>query len=376
MKENDKLYMLNAIELAKSGIGAVNPNPLVGAIIVKNDKIIGRGYHKAYGTLHAERNALASAIEDPKGATMYVTLEPCCHYGKTPPCTDAIIESGISRVVIGSRDPNPLVSGKGSKILKDAGIDVSEDFLIDECDSINKIFFHYIKNNTPYVTMKYAMTQDGKIATYSGKSKWITDIKSREHTHYSRNQHMAIMVGLGTVLADDPELTCRLYDGISPIRIICDSNLRTPLDSKLVTSAKYSNEKMRNPRTIIATTVSDKEKIKKFSDMGVTILTTPKTDTGKVNLISLMDTLGKMGIDSILLEGGGQLNWAALSVGIVQRVQTYIAPKIFGGEKGKGPVSGIGIENPKQAIQLANTTMTKIGQDFLLESEVIPCSQE
>ena len=226
----DTEYMKIALELAKKGCGFVNPNPMVGAVIVKGDEMIGMGYHEKYGNLHAERNAILSCKKSPKGATLYVTLEPCCHYGKTPPCTEAIIESGISKVVIGSSDPNPLVQGQGVNILRNNGIKVIENVLKEECDEINKAFFHYIKTKTPYVVMKYAMTIDGKIATYTGKSKWVTGEEARQNVHKDRHKYSAIMVGVGTVLADNPMLNCRIEECKNPIRIICDTNLRTPIN--------------------------------------------------------------------------------------------------------------------------------------------------
>jgi len=239
--------MRRAIALAKAGEGWVHPNPLVGAVIVKDGRIIGEGYHWKFGELHAERNAIASLTEPADGATIYVTLEPCCHYGKTPPCTEAIIENRIARVVIGSRDPNPLVAGKGAAVLREAGIEVEEDFLREECDAINPVFFHYITEKTPYVIMKYAMTADGKIATKTGASKWITGSAAREEVHRIRHACMGIMVGIGTVLADDPMLNCRMGEddgdagrlGVrQPIRIICDSHLRIPADSQICQTAQ------------------------------------------------------------------------------------------------------------------------------------------
>jgi len=235
---NDAEYMGRAIELARLATGFTNPNPLVGAVIVKDGRIIGEGYHKKCGELHAERNAIASLCESAKGATIYVTLEPCCHHGKTPPCTEAIIENEISRVVIGSRDPNPLVAGKGAKILREHGIEVIEDFMRDECNELNPVFFHYITKKTPFVTLKYAMTADGKIATKTGASKWITGEKAREEVQHMRHAHMAIMAGIGTVLADDPMLNVRVEGLKSPVRIICDSRLRIPTNSKIVSTAK------------------------------------------------------------------------------------------------------------------------------------------
>jgi diaminohydroxyphosphoribosylaminopyrimidine deaminase/5-amino-6-(5-phosphoribosylamino)uracil reductase len=220
-----------ALQLAEKGCGWVNPNPLVGAVIVKDGEIIGRRFHEKYGKAHAERNAIASCIKSPKGATLYATLEPCCHHGTNPPCTDAIIESGIKRVVIGSSDPNPLVRGKGVAIMRRHGIEVVEGVLKEECDKLNQVFFHYIQRKKPYVIMKYAMTMDGKIATYTGESKWITGEAARQRVHEDRHRYSGIMVGVGTVLADNPLLTCRMEGGKNPLRIICDTRLRTPINA-------------------------------------------------------------------------------------------------------------------------------------------------
>ena len=248
MREN---YMRLAMELALKGGNRVSPNPLVGAVIVKDGEIIGQGYHEEYGGPHAEINALRSADSSPTGATMYVTLEPCCHHGKTPPCTEALIRSGISRVVVGAKDPNPLVAGRGMEILRESGISVEMSELESECEALNRIFFHYIRTGTPYVVMKYAMTLDGKTATVSGRSRWISGEVSRENVHRTRNMLTAIMTGSGTVLADDPELTCRIEGGRDPIRIICDSRLRIPLDAKVFRNTD-------SIKTIVATCTKDR----------------------------------------------------------------------------------------------------------------------
>lgn len=356
-------YMEIALELAKRGCGFVNPNPMVGAVIVKDNEIISKGYHERYGGFHAERNAILNCKSSMDGATIYVTLEPCCHYGKTPPCTDLIIKSGISKVVIGSLDPNPLVSGKGVKILRDNGIEVVENVLKEECDKLNEGFFHYILKKRPYVVMKYAMTIDGKIATYSGKSKWITGEEARYRVHQDRHRYSAIMVGIGTVLMDDPMLNCRIKDSKNPIRIICDTNLKTPIDSKIVKTAV-------DIPTIICTACKDKEHQQQYIDRGCKVIEVPKKDN-HVDLNILMDKLGQEEIDSILLEGGGTLNWSALDSGIVNKVQTYIAPKIFGGIEAKSPVAGMGIENPNNAFYLKNKNIIQLGEDILIESEVI-----
>ena len=360
MKEVE--YMKLALDLAKKGCGYVNPNPMVGAVIVKNDEIIGVGYHEKYGELHAERNAIANCISSPKDATIYVTLEPCCHYGKTPPCTDAIIESGIKKVVIGSSDPNPLVSGKGVEILRSNNIEVVENVLKDECDKLNEVFFYYMKTKIPYVVMKYAMTMDGKIATYTGKSKWITGEEARLNVHKDRHKYSGIMVGVETVLTDDPMLNCSIQDGKNPTRIICDTNLRTPLDSNIVSSSK-------NIPTIIATCCDNEDKQKQYIEKGCKVIKISKKDN-HLDLNKLMICLGEEKIDSILLEGGGTLNWSALNNNIVNNVQTYISPKLFGGINSKSPVAGIGVENPKQAFYLNNMAIKQIGEDILIESEV------
>ena len=366
----DQNYMLQAIQLAKQGEGWTNPNPMVGAVIVKNGRIIGKGYHKKCGELHAERNAIASLTESAEGATIYVTLEPCCHYGKTPPCTEAIIEQKIKRVVIGSRDPNPKVSGKGIKMLQEAGIEVIEDFMREECDRLNPVFFHYITTKTPYVVMKYAMTLDGKIATKTGASKWITGEAARAEVQHMRHRYMGIMAGIGTVLADDPMLNVRVEGWKSPIRILCDSGLRIPLDGQIVKSAgKY--------RTIVAYADSEntEAKRKRLHEMGVETICCPD-ENNQVDLKKLMKYLGEEGIDSILLEGGGTLNDSALRAGIVQEVQAFIPPKLFGGMNSKTPVEGIGVRFPSEAVKLKCTDICQIGEDIRITCQVCGKEQE
>lgn len=360
---NDEFYMQRAIELAKRGEGFVSPNPLVGAVIVKDGKIIGEGWHERCGELHAERNALKNCKEPTQSSTIYVTLEPCCHYGRTPPCTKAIIEAKISRVVIGSRDPNPLVSGKGAEILRKAGIEVIEDFMRDECDKLNPIFFRYITTKLPYVSLKYAMTADGKIATYSGKSKWITNEFSRNDVHRLRKKHRAIMVGIGTVLADNPMLNCRIENGRNPIRIVCDSKLRIPLDCNI---CKTANE----ISTLVVSAIEDSEKQAELEKMGVKTLILPDKN-GKVDLKKLMQYLGEKSIDSVLIEGGGTLAYSALQAKIVNHIYSYIAPKIFGGENAKTPVESVGVEAPDDCFKLKRTNVREMGSDILIEYDVL-----
>lgn len=361
--KKDEYYMDLAIVLAKKGGGNVNPNPQVGALIVKEGRIIGQGYHKKYGEAHAEINAFKDCNESPEGATLYVTLEPCAHQGKQPPCFEAIIKNRIERVVIGHLDPNPLVSGKGIKAMKESGIEVSINVLEKECEELNKIFFYYVSQGLPYVMMKYAMTLDGKIATSAGQSKWITGEIARQKVHQDRSRFMAIMIGVETLILDDPQLSVRLENGKNPIRIICDTHLRSPLASKIVSTATEIP-------TIIATAESDPEKQAPFLKVGCEIILVSCLE-GRLNLKELTKKLGEKGIDSIILEGGGTLNASALKAGVVQKVQTYIAPKIFGGKEAPSPVEGHGIEQPNQAYLLERPQITHLGEDILLESELL-----
>lgn len=357
-----KEYMELAISLAKKGIGAVNPNPLVGAVIVKDDKIIGQGYHARYGELHAERAAFANLTEDAEGAELYVTLEPCCHFGKQPPCTQAIVEHKIKKVYVGSDDPNEMVAGKGISFLREHGIEVETGVMKDACDAINPVFFHYITKKTPYVVMKYAMTLDGKIATYTGKSKWITADAARMRVQECRNAYMGIMAGIGTVLADNPQLTCRLPEGRNPIRIVCDSHLRIPEDCTLVQTAK---EVQTIVAVLAASLQEQKEKAERLQKSGITFLVCNE-DEKHVDLQDLMQKLGAYGIDSILLEGSGTLNYSALQKDIVQELQVYIAPKLFGGADAKTAVEGHGVESPDEAFHFQLADMEQIGEDLLL----------
>lgn len=373
----EEQFMKRAIELAKQGAGWTAPNPLVGAVVVKNGRVIGEGYHRKYGELHAERNALAACSEDPAGATLYVTLEPCCHYGKTPPCTEIIIEKKIAKVVIGSRDPNPKVAGKGARILREHGIEVVEDYMREACDALNPVFFHYITTKTPYVVLKFAMTLDGKIATRTGASKWITGEAAREHVHRLRGRYAGILAGIGTVLADDPMLNCRIEGAHQPLRIILDSHLRIPMGSRLVRSAK------EYPLLIVCNESNrDREegasRIKKLEEAGAKVWTLPEKN-GHPDLNVLMKRLGEEKIDSVLIEGGGTVNEAALKAHIVHHVYAYIAPKIFGGEDAKTPVEGSGIRLPQECANLRLAKITVLLNDMLLEYDVegeTECSPE
>lgn len=361
-------YMKIAIAEAKKGEGYTNPNPMVGAVIVKDGRVVSKDYHHACGEFHAERNAILHCEEDLRGAELYVTLEPCCHYGKTPPCTEIILSSGIRKVYIGSMDENPLVKGRGASILKEHGIEVVTGICEEECLALNKVFFHYMRTKRPYVVMKYAMTADGKIATRTGASKWITGEDARGRVQKSRHNYMGIMVGVGTVLADNPSLTCRMPGGKNPVRIICDTNLRTPLTSEIVRTAE-------TVPTILAVGTEDVNKIEPYQTCGCQVLSLPLSG-GHIDLPALMERLGKMGIDSILLEGGASLNYSALASGVVTAVQTYIAPKLFGGRDALTPVAGEGVALPQDAFFLKSPKIEKIGEDILVEWEVAHCLPE
>ncbi|XMB85795.1 bifunctional diaminohydroxyphosphoribosylaminopyrimidine deaminase/5-amino-6-(5-phosphoribosylamino)uracil reductase RibD [Mycoplasmatota bacterium WC44] len=360
----DLRHMELALELSLKGSGFTNPNPLVGAVIVKDDVVIGKGYHERIGEAHAEINAFKNATESVEGATMYVTLEPCSHYGKTPPCADAIISKKISKVVIGMLDPNPLVSGNGVKKLQDAGIDVIVGVMEKEIRKVNEIFFKYITTNLPFCIMKTAMTLDGKIATTTGDSKWISSIESRKFVHHIRQRVAGIMVGIGTVEADNPMLTTRIdEESVNPIRIIVDSRLKINLEANVL---KVSDD----AKTIIATTnKADRNKIDILEKSGVKVIVCPTKDN-RVDLIYLTGELGKLGIDSILIEGGATLNYSCLNEGIVDKVLTFIGPKIFGGETAKTPVGGVGKEYVIECILLCDMDFKKVGQDVLIEAYI------
>ncbi|WP_207657397.1 bifunctional diaminohydroxyphosphoribosylaminopyrimidine deaminase/5-amino-6-(5-phosphoribosylamino)uracil reductase RibD [Clostridium cochlearium] len=356
----DEIYMKMAIELAHLGEGYVNPNPLVGAVIVKGGKVIGEGYHKKFGEAHAEIDAFKNCKEDPKGGTLYVNLEPCSHYGKTPPCVEGIIKKGIKKVVIGMKDPNPLVAGKGIEILKKANIKVEVGVLEDECRKLNEIFIKYITHKKPFCILKWASTLDGKICSPIGDSKWITGEDSREYVHLIRNKVSSIMVGVNTIIKDNPSLTTRLKDrkGVNSTRIIVDSKGRTPLDARIF--------KEEGDAFIATTSQIQEKKRKEFEKIGAKIIITPEKD-GRIDLQYLVNYLAEINIDSVLLEGGGTLNYSALKEGIVDKALIFIAPKILGGENSKTPVEGEGTKYVKDCIKLKNLSIKNFKEDILIE---------
>jgi diaminohydroxyphosphoribosylaminopyrimidine deaminase / 5-amino-6-(5-phosphoribosylamino)uracil reductase len=361
----DKQYMRMALSLAAKGAGGVNPNPLVGVVIVNDNRVIGKGYHERYGGPHAEINAMHSATGTVQGATMYVTLEPCSHQGKTPPCADALIKAQISRVFVAMADPNPLVAGQGIKKLRAHGIEVVVGLFEAEAMELNRVFMKYIKTRKPYVVLKAAMSLDGKIATWSGHSKWISCIESRQYVHTLRNELKGIMVGVNTIITDNPELTTRLENGKgrNPVRIVVDTGGRIPL------SAIVLQNPGDNPVIIATTARFPEDKRTLLEESGHRLLILPELN-GQVDLIALMDELGKMGIDGILLEGGGTLNESALKSGIVDEVQFIIAPLLLGGRDAISPVEGPGFSTVDQGIPLRRLTTQLIGVDILVVGKV------
>ena len=354
-------YMKRALELAKKGAGHTSPNPMVGCVVVKDGRIVTEGYHERYGEFHAERNALTRCEEDLTGAEMYVTLEPCCHQGNTPPCTDIIIERSIGKVYVGSMDSNPKVAGKGVKILQEHGIEVETGVLEKECLALNEIFFYYITTGMPYVAMKYAMTLDGKIASCTGDSKWVTGETARHHVHELRKQYSAILAGIGTVLADDPMLNCRIEEGVDPVRVVCDSSLRIPLSSQLVKTAG-------DIPVIVAYAKENPEKEKALLQAGVELISAGRD--GRVDLAVLMRELGKRKIDSVLVEGGGAIHGSLLKSGLVQKIYCYLAPKLIGGREAGSPVEGDGFSRMKDALPVKEMEILPLGEDICISGRV------
>ena len=353
-----------ALKLALRAKGRTSPNPLVGAIIVKNGKILGQGFHRQAGSPHAEIIALEKAGPQAKGADLYLNLEPCSHFGRTPPCVDAVIAAKIKRVFTGMRDPNPLVKGKGLKKLKAAGIEVMTGILEDECRKVNEIFIKYITTKQPFVILKTAASLDGRIGAETGDSKWITNDKSREYVHRLRDEVDAILVGIGTVQRDDPRLTCRIKSGKGkdPIRVVVDSSLKISLKAKVL------NLKSQARTIVAATPKASPKKIKAIENLGAQVLVTPSKN--RVDLKRLMRVLGKQGIASVLIEGGSGINTAALEAGIVDKVLYFYAPRIIGGIKAPLMVGGKGVSRVKKALLLRNIKTRRFGDDVMVEGYV------
>lgn len=356
---NDEAYMRLALQLAESTKGQTSPNPVVGSVVVKNGEVIGMGAHLRAGTEHAEVHALRMAGDKAVGATIYVTLEPCSHHGRTPPCADLIIKKGIKRVVIAVLDPNPLVAGKGIKKLQKANIDVESGVLENEAFELNKVFFHYIATRKPFVTLKTATSLDGKIATTTGESKWITGEEARMDVHQLRHEHDAILVGIGTVLADNPSLTTRkTTGGKNPIRIILDEKLRVPLDSTIITNKEAET-------WIVTTQVASNEKQAELLNLGVKII---KLNQDKIKINALLQILGEKEITSLFVEGGSTVNDSFLRERAINELITYIAPKLIGGKEAPTSFAGVGIPSIAEALQLKIKEVKRIGDDIKIVS--------
>lgn len=359
----DEKYMRLAMQLAGNAIGRTSPNPLVGAVIVKDNRVVGCGWHRKAGTPHAEVHALNQAGELAQGADVYVTLEPCAHYGKTPPCAKALVEAKVKNVYGGLLDVNPKVAGKGFKILEDAGIHVEYGFLQDELRKQNEVFFKWIEHKKPFIVLKAAMTLDGKIATATGQSKWITNETSRAYGYKLRDIYDGIMVGINTVIEDNPMLTARVDGGKNPIRIVVDSSLRIDINANVVQD--------KSAKTIVATTdKADKDKILKLQAQDVDVIVVDKDENDKVDIEKLLDILGQKNICSILVEGGATLSGSFVAKKLVDKVYFFIAPKIVGGKEAKTPVAGTGILNLQEALALKDIQIEKLEEDILIIGRV------
>ena len=359
----DEKYMRLAMQLAGNAIGRTSPNPLVGAVIVKDNRVVGCGWHRKAGTPHAEVHALNQAGELAQGADVYVTLEPCAHYGKTPPCAKALVEAKVKNVYGGLLDVNPKVAGKGFKILEDAGIHVEYGFLQDELRKQNEVFFKWIEHKKPFVVLKAAMTLDGKIATATGQSKWITNETSRAYGYKLRDIYDGIMVGINTVIEDNPMLTARVDGGKNPIRIVVDSSLKIDINANVVQD--------KSAKTIVATTdKADKDKILKLQAQNVDVIVVDKDENDKVDIEKLLNILGQQNICSILVEGGATLSGSFVAKKLVDKVYFFIAPKFIGGKEAKTPVAGTGILNLQEALTLKDIQIEKLEEDILIIGRV------
>jgi diaminohydroxyphosphoribosylaminopyrimidine deaminase/5-amino-6-(5-phosphoribosylamino)uracil reductase len=350
--------MRRALVLARKGIGKTGPNPAVGCVIVRDGVIVGEGWHRQAGTSHAEVHALAGAGDAARDADVYVTLEPCAHFGKTPPCADALIGAGVGRVFAGMVDPNPRVRGRGLDRLRAAGIRAVSGLLEDACREVNEPFIKHVTTGLPFVVLKSALTMDGKSATSSGDARWITNERSRRFVHKLRSQVDAIMVGVGTVIADDPELTCRIPEGKDPLRVVVDSKLKVPLNARLF-------HLQSRAKTIVAAVSGEDAKIAGIREFGADVLLCREKD-GRVDLHDLLARLGAMNVQSLLLEGGSTLAGEALRQGLIDKVMLFFAPKLVGGD-GPGLFAGMGAARMEDAVRLRDTTYTRFGADILIE---------
>jgi diaminohydroxyphosphoribosylaminopyrimidine deaminase / 5-amino-6-(5-phosphoribosylamino)uracil reductase len=361
----DQRYMDQALRLAARAVGRTRPNPVVGCVIVANNKVVGRGFHPQAGEPHAEVFALRDAGKKAQGATAYVTLEPCSHTGRTPPCATGLIKSGVSRVVVAMTDPNPKVSGAGLQMLQAAGIEVTTGVREEEAKSLNLPFITWISHARPMLTLKMAASLDGKTATRTGESQWITGPDARKHVQGMRNHHDVVLVGIGTVLADNPRLNCRISGGRDPIRLVVDSSLRIPDSATIYNSSKSA------PLWIATLKKNSTQKVNKLNKRGVKVIQCNETPDGKVDLAHMMLKLGELEITSVLSEAGGILSDGLLNAGVVDRLALFLAPKLIGGHDAPGLLKGLGIAKLAEAQEISNLKVTTVGGDLLLRGDVI-----
>jgi diaminohydroxyphosphoribosylaminopyrimidine deaminase / 5-amino-6-(5-phosphoribosylamino)uracil reductase len=360
---DDEGFMRLALRLARRGLGRTSPNPPVGAVVVANGVVVGRGYHRRAGTAHAEVEALRDAGRRARGATLYVTLEPCAHHGRTPPCTEAVLAAGVRRVVIGTRDPNPSVPGNGLRRLRRAGLDVSSGVLQPACDELIAGFRKRVTTGLPFVTLKLAASLDGRIATATGESRWITGEASRRHVHRLRAEHDAVLVGAETVIRDDPQLTCRLRGGRNPLRIVLDGRLRLPLDARVLTNTASAS-------TLVVTgRGAPQAKVRRIEALGVEVLRLPER-AGRIAIRPVLHALGTRGLASVLVEGGAQIAAAMLAARAVDRFVVYYAPKLIGGD-GKPMIGTLGVRRMQQALPLGRLRVKRFASDLLVATEIV-----
>ena len=366
----DIKFMRRAMDLSLRGQGRVNPNPMVGAVIVRDGRVLAEGWHRTYGGLHAETDALSCCTEDVSGATMYVTLEPCCHWGKQPPCTDAIVRANISRVVVGMTDPNPLVAGKGLKILGDHGIAVESGLLEEEIRQLNRVFIKYITEKSPWVVLKWAMTLDGRIAAAGGDSRWVSGEESRHFVHELRGRYMSIAVGSGTAASDDPMLNCRV-DGLrQPLRIVISSSGALSPDSAIAATAREF------PAMLVHTSAAPSARLEELRGRGVRTLECAPAPDGRVDLRDMLGRLGELQVDSLLVEGGPELNWSFVEAGLADEFYIFTAPKLIGGKTSPGAIGGTGFQLMSQALPMEFESVSRCGEDIMIHGFPKRCSQE
>lgn len=362
-RRDDGFYMRLALRLGRRGLGRTSPNPPVGAVVVVGNRLVGRGYHQRAGLAHGEVEALRDAGEKARGATLYVTLEPCAHHGRTPPCTDAVVAAGVRRVVVGTRDPNPAVVGNGVECLRAAGIEVTTGVEQAACDELIAAFRKHVTKGMPLVTLKLAASLDGRIATATGESRWITSDASRRYVHRLRAEHDAILVGAETVLRDDPELTCRLRGGRNPLRIILDGCLRLPLNAKVLANTGAAATLVVTGQQVSAS------KTRQIEARGATVVRLP-APAGRISMSRVMRTLGRRGVMSVLIEGGATVAAAALAARVVDRLLIFYAPKLIGGD-GRPMLGALGVRRLRQALRLAPLRVRRLATDVLLATEVL-----